>query len=177
MTSNNLYDYVKVLCESSDWYLEKINNKDYDGIDRQALLVSVILNSWCALEGYINFITSIAKYARTLHPHEKAFLNEMKLEMNGDGIFTEGRKYYPTADKILFILNRFSYMSPKKFKQTKLWGNIKASEDLRNNLTHPKEDYNFSLINIAKAKFVNTTVKEAMKYLNSKTVKGKVPIV
>ena len=177
MILNNLYDYIKVLCDSADWYLEKLNNKDHDGIDREALIVSVIFNSWCALEGYINYITSIAKYAKKLHPHEKAFLSEMKLRINDNGEFTEGRKYYPTAAKILFILNRFSSVSQKKFKQTKLWNNIKISEDLRNNLTHPKDDYNFNIINKAKAEFVNKTVKDAIKYLNSKTIKGRISII
>ena len=177
MTSNKLYDYIKVLRESADWYLEKLNNKDHHGIDREALIVSVILNSWCALEAYINFITSIAKFAKKLYPHEKAFLNEMKLRINDNGEFTEGREYYPTAIKILFILNRFSSVSPKKFKQTKLWNNIKISEYLRNNLTHPKEDLNFNLINKAKAEFVNNTVGDAIKYLNKKTIKGKINII
>lgn len=177
MTSNKLFDYIRVLRESADWYLEKINNNDHHGIDREALIVSVILNSWCSLEGYINFITSIAKCAKKLYPHEKALLSEMKLRINDNGEFTEGREYYPTATKILFILNRFSSVSPKKFKQTKLWNNIKISEDIRNNLTHPKEDFNFNLINKSKAEFVNNTVRDAIKYFNKKTLKGRINII
>lgn len=177
MPSNKLYDYIRVLRESAGWYMDRLNEKDYQGIDREALIVSVILNSWCSLEGYINFITSIAKCAKKLYPHEKAFLNEKKLRVNDNGEFTEGREYYPTATKILFILNRFSSVSPNKFKQTILWNNIKISEDIRNILTHPKEDLNFSLINKSKAEFVNNTVREAINYLNKKTLKGRINII
>ncbi|MEW6715029.1 MAG: hypothetical protein AB1306_08080 [Nitrospirota bacterium] len=157
--------------------MDRLNEKDHQGVDREALIVSVILNSWCSLEGYINYITSIAKYAKKLYPHEKAFLSEMKLRINDNGVFAEGREYYPTATKMLFILNRFSSESPTKFKQTKLWNNIKISEDIRNKLTHPKEDLNFNLLNKSKAEFVNNTVREAIKYLNKKTLKGKVTII
>ncbi len=173
MKSIILSDYIKVLLNSADWYLEKINNKDYDGIDKEALVVSAIINSWSALEAFINYIASVAKYARILSEHERAFLNEMKLRIDDNGQFIECREYYPTATKILFLLNRFSSISSKNFKQTKLWENVRISEDLRNNLIHPKESLSSASLNKGKAKLVNETVKEAIKYLNNKTLKAK----
>ena len=168
-----LSDYVKVLLNSADWYLEKINNKDYDGIDKEALVVSAIINSWSALEAFINYIASVAKYANRLAEHERTFLNEKKLRINDNGQFVECREYYSTATKILFLLNRFSSVSSKNFKQTKLWEKIKISEDLRNNLIHPKENLSSAFLNKEKAKLVNDTVKETIKYLNRKTLKAK----
>jgi len=97
----------------------------------------------------------------------------MKLRIDDNGQFIECREYYPTATKILFLLNRFSSISSKNFKQTKLWENVKISEDLRNNLIHPKESLSSASLNKGKAKLVNDTVKEAIKYLNNKTLKAK----
>lgn len=168
-----LSDYIKILLNSADWYLEKINNKDYNGIDKEALVVSTIINSWSALEAFINYIASVAKYANKLSKHERTFLNEMKLRIDDNGQFIECREYYLTATKILFLLNRFSSISSKNFKQTKLWEDIRISEDLRNNLIHPKEDLNLASLNKGKAKLVNDTVKEAIRYLNNKTLKAK----
>ena len=45
--------------------------------------------------------------------------------------------------------------------------------DLRNNLIHPKESLSSASLNKGKAKLVNDTVKEAIKYLNNKTLKAK----
>lgn len=168
-----LPDYIEVLLSFSKWCVEKIKNKKYDPPGQEALSISVIKVSWSALEAFINHIASLAKYARGLKPHEKAFLNEKKMMVDDDGEFREFKEYASTTKKYLFLLYRFSPVKNRKFRKTRLWDDIKKAEIIRDSLIHPKENISLDNFSSKNALFVYQTVRDAMIYLNKKTLKSK----
>jgi hypothetical protein len=72
-----------------------------------------------------------------------------------------------TTKKILFILNHFSKFNLKKFKQSKVWRDLKNFEDLRNKIIHHKEKNNLS-INLKKATECRDISKETINYITKK---------
>lgn len=168
-----LFDYIEILL---DYSKKNIKEMEEDNNPDEPLCVSAIINSWIAVEAFINHIISIAGYASKLAPHEKAFLDEKYLEINEDGIFFDRRRYFPTTTKILFLLNKFSRVDQKKFKKSRLWGSIKRAEKIRNGLVHPKDDTDFNVINRGNAISVRKIAIETIRYINKHTIKGKLSI-
>jgi len=126
-----------------------------------------ILFSWVALESFINGVSESLAKGKRLNINEIAFLNEYEYRVNDDGNFNQINIRPSTTKKILFILNHFSRFNLKKFKQNKIWKDLKNFEDLRNRIIHHKEKNNLS-INLKKATKCRDISKEAINYITKK---------
>ncbi|MBI4085724.1 MAG: hypothetical protein HY433_00545 [Candidatus Liptonbacteria bacterium] len=135
--------------------------------------MAVISNAWSALEGYINFIASLAKFARKLESHEMAFLEEMDWKLNDKGKFEKQTAYQSTTKKFLFLLERFSSVKIVKFNKSRIWNDMKVSEKIRNGLIHPKETIVFKDFNLETAEMTHKTAKLAILFLEKKVLKSK----
>ena len=172
MQANNLFEYANTLVESSKDLLNDMKNGYSVSYREHDIVPAIIFCSWAALEGYINYIGSIAKYAKKLEQHERIVFDDKELVLGEKGFFEERKKYQSTAKKYLFLLERFSKVSCDSFRRTKLWGDIKNAEILRNALIHPKESLVKNEYSLKKAEDIHNTTLDAIKYLNKKTLKS-----
>ena len=143
----NIQDYVKL---SKD-------EKEYNHF-------ASVLFSWVALETFVNSISESLGKGKRLNLNEISFLNEYEYRVNDDGIFNEISIRPSSTKKILFILNNFSRLDMKKFKQSKIWRDLKNFEDLRNKIIHHKEKHNLD-ISLRKATEYRDITKETINYL------------
>ena len=141
--------------------------------ERESFNVAAITMSWAALEGKINSISSIGKYAKKLQEHEVAFLEEKDLRMGDQGKFEEYTLYKSTSKKILFILTKFSTVKIPVFKSGVLWRDLKDSENYRNILIHPRNGITHNDMSFKKTELVYETVKSMIKLLDSKILDKK----
>ena len=170
---HNLYSHISLLFKSNDWYVEKIKEHGTSPFQEEIFCVAVILNAWSALEGFINHLASIAKFAGKLAPHEKAFLEEKNLELGDSGEFKELIRHHSTTKKYLFLLNRFSSVRVSSFKSSKLWSDMKRAEKMRDTLVHTKEGIDDSSVSFTNTKLVDNTSRLAVKYLEKHLLKNK----
>jgi hypothetical protein len=122
---------------------------------------AVIITSYCALEGFLNYIAlSFSKTKSSdLSDFEKAFLLEKKIEINEKGrvILSNQDKYESTTKKLIFIFNKFGNYDIKK-NNPKFWDDFKNCEKLRNALVHPKKRDELYLINLKEAESTYKTI-------------------
>ena len=176
-TTYTLTDHIKLLLASNKWYLEKIQDATTETYQKKIFCVAVICNAWAALEGFINYVASITRFAKGLKQYEEDLLQEKEWKLNGKGIFEVGTHYYPTTKRLLFLLHRFSSVDTKKLKQSELWSDIKRAEDTRNIVVHPKEDIEERDISVKNAEFVDKTSRATIVYLKKNVLKSKYPIL
>lgn len=157
-------DTINTLCEASKFFLSKAEEcKTAD--KKNYYLISSILCSWILLEAYVNQTAETLSKAKKLQAHEKGYLLEKELKVNGDGLFQEHKSYPPTTKKALFLLNLFSKKNPKEIKQTKLWNELQECEKIRDNFIHPKGRL-IQKTSLKKAAFFRKTIITLIKYLN-----------
>lgn len=172
---HTLVDHITLLLDSNKWYLEKVKTKNTAPFQEEIFCTAVICNAWSALEGYINHIASIAKFAKKLESYEGAFLEEMDWKLGENGKFEKHIAYHSTSKKFLFLLDRFSAVEIVKFKQSRLWNDMKVAEDKRNNLTHPKEKISYNDLNAKDAENIDKTARSAILLLRKKVLKSSYP--
>ena len=98
--------------------------------------------SWFGLEGFANNSLSDFIYLKNLQLHERSLIEEKKIEFLKGEFLLKGKKYYPTRDKISFLLKRFGNYD---FEKSTLWVKMRNFEDWRDSLVHPKPFGNISL--------------------------------
>ena len=170
-SGSELHDYIRILLESSNWSIQNLTDRFCLKEHKNYHNINAIITSWSALEAFVNLILVISRPAPKLESHEVAFLEEKEWKLKDDGEFECVKAYQSTAKKILFILNRFSDHRAKKFKQQVLWNNLKRAEEYRNNLIHPKGKITARDYGSKASIFVNETVRDVIKFLNTKTLK------
>lgn len=154
----------KFYLNASNYFLDFSQNNKLNSEEREYCYLSSVLLSWIALETFVNAISETFSIGSRLKSHEKSFLNEKELRVNEEGIFIETTIRPPTSKKILFLIHHFTKLDIKKFKQKRIWKDIKSFEDLRNKIIHYKEKNNITITN-KKAKECRNIVKESIKYL------------
>lgn len=174
---DTLVDYILLLLETNKWYLEKLKSKSTDPFQEEAYSIAVIVNAWAALEGYINNISSVAKFASKLESYEKGFLEEVDWRMGESGRFEKYVHYQQTTKKFLFLLKRFSKVDLPKVKNSKLWNDLKSAEVVRNMLIHPKDGIRFKTLKVKEVEGIDNTVRSAIILLRDKVMKVKHPRV
>ena len=65
------------------------------------------------------------------------------------------------------MIHYFTKLDIKKFKQSKMWRDLKSFEDLRNKIIHYKEKNNIT-ITLKKSKECRDLTNEAIKFLSKK---------
>lgn len=168
-----LIDYIKLLLDSNELYIEKIKGNDLVPFQEDIFCIAVISNAWTALEGYINFIASIAKFAKELESYETSFLEEMDWKLSDKGKFERQTAYHSTTKKFLFLLTRFSSVNIPEFKQNNLWMNIRIAEEKRNHIIHPKEPLDSKNFTFNTAETIDKTARTAILLLEKKVLKSK----
>lgn len=157
----------KFYLNASNYFLDFAENNKLNTEEKEYYSLSSILLSWIALETFVNTISETFSIGSRLKPHEKCFLNEKELRVDDEGIFEETTIRPPTTKKILFLLHHFTKINIKKFKQEKIWRDLKSFEDLRNKIIHYKEKNNIT-ITIKKSKECRDLINEVIKFLSKK---------
>jgi len=161
------------LIDDANNFLFYAKQKDREGDDKQKLMYSraVIIASYSALEGWINYISSsYADQENTseINQYEKAFLLEKKIEIddNGDIQITNQDKYENSCKKLQFILKKFGCYDLKRMDSS-LWSDLKKIERIRNLLVHPKKSSD-EKISLEDAEFCLNTITKIVEILKSK---------
>ena len=154
----------KFYLNASNYFLDFPQNNKLNTEEKEYYYLSSVLLSWIALETFINTLSETFSIGSRLKPHEKSFLNEQELRVNENGIFEEITIRPSTSKKILFLIEHFTKLKIRKFKQNKIWKDLKSFEDLRNKIIHYKEKNNIT-ITIKKAKECKDITKETINYL------------
>jgi len=157
----------KFYLKSSDYFWDFSQNNKLNGKEKEYYYLSSVLLSWIALETFINTLSESFSIGSRLKTHEKSFLNEKELRVNEKGFFEEIKIRPPTTKKILFMIHYFTKLDIKKFKQSKMWRDLKSFEDLRNKIIHYKEKNNIT-ITLKKSKECRDLTNEAIKFLSKK---------
>jgi adenylate kinase family enzyme len=157
----------KFYLNASNYFLDFAENNKLNTEEKEYYSLSSILLSWIALETFVNTISQTFSIGSRLKPHEKCFLNEKELRVDDRGIFEETTIRPPTSKKILFLLHHFTKIKIRRFKQEKIWKDLKSFEDLRNKIIHYKEKNNIT-ITLKKAKECRDLINEVIKFLSKK---------
>jgi len=105
-----------------------LNTSDYNELSKEEKdynHFASVLFSWVAIESFINSVSESLAKGKRLNINEVAFLNEYEYKVNDGGNFNQNNIRPSTTKKILFILNNFSKFNLKKFKQGKIWRDLK----------------------------------------------------
>jgi len=162
--------YQEYYSKASKFFL----NYDYESLDyeeKSYFYIGSVIFSWIRIESYINMISDSLSNSTRIELHLRKFLLEKELKVNDDGLFIEVNSRPPTTKKLLFILENFSRINVQKFKQTRLWKEVKNFEDLRNKIIHHKDKNNIK-ISYQKAKEVNELADELINFLTKKVFKN-----
>lgn len=145
-----------------------VTYKNYDKLDKEEkmyYILASVLFSWISLESHVNALSESLSKGTRINEYHKAFLQEKELRVDDEGKFRENTIRPSASKKILFILQNFSNKDVKKFKQEKLWKDIKNFENLRNRIVHHKE-INKIEITPEKARACRNIVRKMKDYLN-----------
>jgi len=113
--------YYKFYLNASNYFLDFPQNNKLNTEEKEYYYLSSVLLSWIALETFINTLSETFSIGSRLKPHEKSFLNEQELRVNENGIFEEITIRPSTSKKILFLIEHFTKLKIRKFKQNKIW--------------------------------------------------------
>ena len=159
-------DY-KFYLKASEYFLNDPNYADLTKDEKEYHHFASVILSWVCLEFYVNTVSESLSKGKKPKIHEKYFLLEKELKVGDEGKFQKIRIRPTLLKKILFILNYFTNIDVKSFKQTEIWNNLRAFEDVRNKILHSKEEHP---INIDYSRAVNCKkiTEDTIKYMNKK---------
>ncbi|MGD0204547.1 MAG: hypothetical protein ABSC20_11670 [Candidatus Bathyarchaeia archaeon] len=127
--------------------------------------VAATLLAWMCFESYVNAMCDSLSMGTRIKDSEKLFLKEKDLTVDDDGKFKEISIRPSTLKKLLFLIEYFSQIHAKEFKQADRWKNLQAFEELRNKIVHHKEINNYS-IDHNKASECRDLVEDTIKEFN-----------
>jgi hypothetical protein len=109
------------------------------------LYLGSILLSWIGFESYINAMCESLSKGTRITEFQRAFLLEEDYKVNDNGEVGKITSRPPTLKKLIFIIQNFTNIDAKSFKQTSLWNRLRSFEDLRNKIVHHKEKNDFDI--------------------------------
>jgi phosphopantetheinyl transferase (holo-ACP synthase) len=130
--------FASTLFEEAKRFMEKATEaKEPDA--KLAYLHAGLLVGFAAFEAHVNAMCDDFLSREELSPHERGMLAEHSVKLV-DGAFEEQDtlQIQRLEDRILFLCRRFS--SKPIDRKASYWGNFKNATNLRNILTHPKND-------------------------------------
>jgi hypothetical protein len=129
--------FAITLLEESKRFLEKAKGADDGG--GKAFLHSALLLGFCSLEAHVNSIAEDLASTMDLTPHEVGLLREREVRLES-GVFRVSNtlRMVRLEDRIRFLCARFP-RNPVDFSAA-WWSKLGQASDLRNALTHPKDD-------------------------------------
>lgn len=129
---------VDDLFKDSKFFLEKA--REYEDRDRDTTmryLRASVITAFAALEAHANAILFALGAFADLEFHERAFVEEKRIELADDGYFeTRGQQYRSLEQKIKFLYWR---MEGKSIPNgSSVWKAFRDATGIRNRLVHPK---------------------------------------
>ena len=139
---NNFDIFCSDLLEESKRFLEKsrveTNPNAIKAYQHACLLLTV-----CSLEAYINGISEEMCLTPKIPMHIKAVLLEKELRIKkGDFFISNSLKMSRLSERIEILYRR--YKGIELTDTEKWWSMIKMGIDIRNKITHPKDETNIS---------------------------------
>jgi len=129
-------NFARLLFEEAKRFLEKGRESCGDG--RTAYLHAAINLSFSALEAHVNAIADELLIRKDNSLIDKSILSEKDLKLNNGRFELTGQKIYRLQDRLEFLCRRYS--NAPIDKNAAYWSHLKEAIDLRNHLTHPKND-------------------------------------
>ena len=88
-----------------------------------------------AMEAFVNYIADSFSKAKSLEPHELAYLNDKQLFFAPSKGLSEKTEYHPVDGKLRVLLARFS---PTFDFSAPMWDQFMQLKNLRDSLVHPR---------------------------------------
>lgn len=128
--------FAALLLNEAKRFLEKAAECDED-TEEQADLHAALLLGFCSLDANINAIALDFDRKKDLSAHDRSILFEREVQLdNGEFVDIDRLKMWRMEDRIQFLHKR---LSGKSIDRTApWWAELRAGNDLRNELTHPK---------------------------------------
>lgn len=163
-------NFCSDLLEESKRFLEKAKTeKNINGI--KAFQHSCLLLGFCSLEAFVNGISEEMCLSPKFPIHLKAILLEKEYRLEkGRFILSNSLKMTRLTDRIEVLYRRYKRMELTDSETW--WSTIKYGIDLRNKITHPKEEFKITneiLENILQA------ILDCLTSLYRAVYKGKFP--
>ena len=139
---NSFDTFCNELLEQSKRFTEKSKSETKpDG--KIAYQHASLLLAICALEAYVNGISEEITLAKSFPIHEKGILLEKEIKLEkGEWTITNSLKISRLTDKIELLYKR--HTRTELNDNHSWWTTLKHGIDLRNKLTHPKEEVKLS---------------------------------
>ncbi len=132
-------DMFEEYLEDAQFFIEKAS-KEKDILKARRLFRVSILCIMNALESFINYVSQILESGKALPLYERAFLSDKKFGLiDGQFEIQEQWEFHRLEDKLRFLLNRFD--KSYNFETNTSWCRFLELKRKRDELTHPREDY------------------------------------
>ena len=130
--------FATVLLEEAKRFLEK--SKAETSADGKTAYLHAALNlGFCALEAHINSIADDFSSRQDLSPLDRSILLEKRVELkNGRFELVDKLKLFRLEERMEYFHRKFS--GKPLDKSVSWWSQLKDGLDLRNGLTHPKNE-------------------------------------
>ncbi len=128
--------FARLLFEEAKRFLEKGRESHEDG--RTAYLHAAINLGFSALEAHMNAIADELLLRKDNSLLDESILSERDLKLNNGRFELTGQKIYRLQDRLEFLCRRYS--NAPIDKNAVYWSHLKEAINLRNHLTHPKND-------------------------------------
>lgn len=155
----------KFYLNACNHFLNDPRYSELDKDEKEYVHISSVILSWISFESYINTACESLSHGTRLSEYLKPFLQEREIKINDDGACQKIKINPSTTKKLLFILHYFSKLDAKKFKQDKMWADLKGFEDLRNKIVHHKEKNKLN-ISLKKAQELRDLTENIINLLN-----------
>jgi len=128
---NHLFEDAKYFLETAKEY-EKTNVL----ISRRYVRATVI-SAFAGLEALVNTFCQIMSEHGDLELHERAFVQEQRIELSDEGYFEiRGQRFSSLDEKVRFLFWHFQGLSVSA--EDTIWKAFVNAKKLRNNIVHPR---------------------------------------
>ena len=148
MQGNNIDTFAVVLFEQSKRFFEKASEGS-DNIAQLAYLHASLMLGFCSLEAQINAIAEEFSKSPGLSIHEISVLMEKEVRLENGRFISYGLRMIRLDERILFIYEKFS--GAPLDRTGSWWSELKTAMDLRNQLTHPKDNISITAAKVERA--------------------------
>ena len=101
-------------------------------------LRAAVISAYTALEAWVNTVFEILARVGDLELHERAFVEERRIELSGQGYLElQGKRFHSLDDKLKFLHWRIHGVGISD--EQAAWMAFLEAEKLRNKLVHPSE--------------------------------------
>ena len=153
----NIDSFSSRLFEEAKRFLEK--GKEISGDGQIAFFHAAILLGFSALEAHVNAIADEQLLRKDLGLHDQSILTEKEVRFKNGSFELGDLKMYRLQDRIEFLCQRFGKGGLDK--RASYWSGLLEAINLRNRLTHPKDDTEVS------RKAVETALMAILELINA----------